>query len=86
MITGYLCSMNSYNRVFASIQRLSETKDFLKGTHCFDMIRDAANVPFSRLFDFLTSLQNLGLINYSFEDNYIELTELGKKQDKLFVV
>jgi hypothetical protein len=44
----------------------------LRGTHCFEVVSRDSGVSYSALFPYLTNLQKLGLINYSFEENFIE--------------
>lgn len=78
--------MNNYDRVFSSIKKFSAITGFLKGDNCFEVIIRDANVSYTALFAYLTNLQNLGLIKYSYENSFIELTELGEKQEKLFGV
>ena len=80
----YFCGMNNYDRVFSSIKKYSAIDGFLKGDSCFEVIVRDAQVSYGTLFPYLTNLQDLGFIKYSFDDSFIELTELGEKQEKLF--
>lgn len=79
-----LCVMNNYNQVFFTIKKYSLIDGMLRGTHCFEVVSRDSGVSYSALFPYLTNLQKLGLINYSFEENFIELTEFGRISEKIF--
>jgi hypothetical protein len=76
--------MNNYNQVFFAIKKYAAIQGMLTGGHCFEVISRESNVSYTLLFPYLTNLQKLGLINYSFEENFIELTEFGQKTEKIF--
>lgn len=76
--------MNNFNNVFRAVRdycnQVNHTDE-----DCFKTIAATANVPYEKLDVYLSSLHDLKFINYSYPDNSIELTEAGKKSEKLFI-
>ncbi len=48
---------------------------------CFSKVATDANVPLKQIQLYLDLLQDFGLVKYSMEEKFIELTPFGKKLD-----
>jgi hypothetical protein len=76
--------MNNFNTVFLAIRQHCSNINNTADENHFQLIADAANVPVQKLDFFLKTLQDLGLIKYSWKNKTIQLTSFGKKQERLF--
>jgi Mn-dependent DtxR family transcriptional regulator len=77
--------MNNFNNVFLIIKKYSGEKGMMEGKGIFERIARDANITPAKLVFVLKTLQDLGLIKYSTEGEYIKLTAFGKKQERLFM-
>jgi hypothetical protein len=76
--------MNRFNNVFLAIKKLCGSSGKMEHEDCFETLAKEAEIPLVRLEFYLDTLQDLGLIKYSFDDCVIRLTSFGKQQDRLF--
>ena len=77
--------MNNFNAVFETVKKHCDHSRVTGGSQ-FEAISQETGIPFERLDFYLSTLQDLGLIKYSFSEQVIELTSFGSKQEKLFSV
>ena len=76
--------MNNFNNVFLTIRKYCGDKGMMEGKGIFERVAKETDIPVARLMFMLNTLQDLQLIKYSTEENYIKLTSFGKKQERLF--
>ena len=75
--------MSNFNKVFLVVKKkCTEQKNFAE-INCFPTIAKEAGVPKDKLSLYLNHLQEIGLIKYSMDENYIYLTAQGHKQDNV---
>jgi len=76
--------MNMFNEVFISIKDYCNKKEIKTGSDCFEEIAQGLDLSVHQLDFYLSTLQTLELIKYSWNNKTIQLTAFGKKQDRLF--
>jgi len=77
--------MSIFNTIFLAVREYCNRIPVpLPEMNCFEEIAARACVPVDNLEFYLDTLQNLGLIKYSWEKKTIRLTAFGKKQERLF--
>ena len=77
--------MNTFNSVFLAVKEYcSRNSETPAGVNGFAEISYKADVPFEKLDFYLSTLQDLGLIKYSWVDKTVILTKFGKMQERLF--
>jgi hypothetical protein len=74
--------MNNFNQIFLAVKK--HCSDGCSEDGRFYNISETANVPIEKLDFYLSTLQDLGLIKYSWKNQTIHLTNFGKKQQRLF--
>ncbi len=75
--------MFEYNGVYAAVKKYCSAEEQDPGEDCFATIARDAKVPASYLEYVLNSLQEKGLIIYSFEDKVIYLTQKGRLVERI---
>jgi hypothetical protein len=77
--------MSIFNTIFLAVREYcNRIPDSRPEISCFEEIAAKAHIPIENLEFYLDTLQNLGLIKYSWEKKTIRLTAFGKKQERLF--
>jgi len=76
--------MNNFNSVFLAVKKYCENDGLDNNPGVFEVIALDADVSLFSLGFYLDTLQTLGLVKYSFENNTISLTAFGRKQKRLF--
>lgn len=74
---------DEHDRVFLAIKEECQKQKQLMEIHSFAAIAKKAQVKPNALDTHLNNLQNLGFIRYSIPENYIYLTAMGLKHDRL---
>jgi hypothetical protein len=76
--------MNNFNTVFLAVKEKCGDAEIIEGSTCFEDISSAANIPLPRLDFYLETLASVGLIKYSTDRRFIQLTPYGKIKDRIF--
>jgi hypothetical protein len=76
--------MNNFNTVFRAVKEQCGKAEKIEGSKSFEAISTAANIPAQRLDFYLETLESVGLIKYSIEKWFIQLTPYGKVKDRIF--
>jgi len=77
--------MSKFEKAFLIIKRLSARQTKIAEISNFDVIAKELDVPVGRLGLYLDHLQEIGLIRYSAAEQYIYLTEKGRKTESVEV-
>ena len=74
---------NAYNfkKVLSTIKHHCGDNTSFSHEDCFKLVATDADVPFNEIDVYLSLLQDFGLVKYSMEEKYIELTPFGKRLD-----
>jgi len=78
--------MNNFNKVFSVIKKQCETQKSMAEINSFETVAKEAGIPLDKLPQYLTHLQDIGLIKFSLKEKYIHLTSFGRKQHPLINV
>ncbi len=78
--------MTNYNALFAAIKKFCGEPGQIEEKERFDSILKEAGIPKDRTHFYLDCLQELDLIEYSYKDKYIRLTQPGKEKNMLFSI
>ncbi len=70
---------NNFKKVFSIIKHHCGDKTEFAHADCFKLVAKGAHVPLKQVDQYLGLLQDFGLIKYSMEEKYIQLTPFGKK-------
>jgi len=74
--------MDDFDRVFFAVKKECGKQTKFAEVYSLEIIAKESKIPLNKLPLYLHHLQELGLIKYSVNDNYIYLTALGKKKEK----
>jgi len=75
--------MTIFNTIFLEVKQYCYEAGMEPDEDCFKTIAERANIPIEQLDFFLNTLQDIGIIKYSWEDKSIYMTSFGKKQERL---
>ncbi len=70
---------NNFKKVFSIIKDNCGDKTKFAHDDCFKIVAKNAHVPLTKVDQYLSLLQDFGLIKYSMTEKHIELTPFGKK-------
>ena len=76
--------MNNFDTVFAAVKEQCGKNDGIEGLKNFEQICKTAKIPLNRLDFYLNTLESVGLLKYSMDNEYIKLTPYGKMKRKVF--
>ena len=76
--------MNNFNAIFTAIKSHCGGTDAIVDKKCLDDVCYVANIPLNKIEPYLNLLHHFGFINYSTNKHSIQLTPLGKQQERLF--
>ncbi|MCW3124315.1 MAG: hypothetical protein JWQ38_3807 [Flavipsychrobacter sp.] len=72
--------MNNLDKVFSALKKQCERQKTFAELNNFDLVAKEAGISVDKLPAYLKHLQDIGLIKYSIEDNYIYLTRQGHER------
>ena len=76
--------MNNFDAVFTVVQKHCSNQETILGVGQLEKIAAEAGIKIDRLYFYLESLSNMGLLHYSYNDKKVSLTDEGKKTTFVF--